>query len=122
MSSESPRPSLTRYRAALGFKALIPASVSAILPFPYVSKNGLETYSRLETCWRHKTDWLSMSPLGHSRTLKHHNTRVSFRFLHFSGPCRTSGHFPMQKVEKQPVANIHAYSRKVFGYGDILET
>ena len=53
MSNDSPRPSLTMYRAALGFKALIPASVSAILPFPYVSGTILETYTRLETYWRH---------------------------------------------------------------------
>ena len=33
------------YRPSLGFKPLIPASVSAILPLSYVSTHILETYS-----------------------------------------------------------------------------
>jgi hypothetical protein len=44
------------YRPALGFKALIPASVSAIS-------------SHLETHWRHVLFRLSVSPVGHNRTL-----------------------------------------------------
>jgi hypothetical protein len=50
--------------------------------------------------------------------------KIRRKNLRFPKTClsRTLDYLPMQKEEKQPIANIHTDSRKRARSGDILET